>query len=128
MNVPESIHIIIAIPLNTLLVQCRVGCQGDECSKTFDLIRDNCQTESPGTGNAAPTLYPGMVPTSITNSMDCTCSIEDLIRAIRVQSILGAIIGLLSFTLVVVIIGWVRTYYLMVRGRGEARRNLHQDR
>ena len=121
-------RVFIAIPLNIYSTCTCIGCQGDECSKTFDLIRDDCQTESPGTGNAVPTLYPGMVPTSIPNNMDCTCSIEDLIRAIRVQSVLGAIVGLLSFTLVVVIIVWVRTYYLMVRGRGEARRNLHQDR
>ena len=122
----QRVYNVIAIPLNTLLVQCRVGCRGDECNKTFDLIRGDCQTESPGTGNTVPTLYPGMVPTSVANNMDCTCSSEDLIRAICVQSILGAIVGLLDFTLVVVIIGWARTYHLMVRGRGEARRN--QDR
>ncbi len=108
-----------------------VGCRGEECNKTFDLIRDvgDGQTENTGTGNAVPTLYPGMIPTiANNNNMDCTCSTEELIRAIRVQSVLGALVGLLSFILVVVIIGWVRTYYLMMRGRRETRGNLHQVR
>ena len=101
-----------------------VGCRGDECDKTFDLIRGNCQ--SPGTVNTVPTLYEGM---ESANNIDCVCtsSAEDLIRAIRVQSALGALVGLLSFTLIVVILGWVRTYCLMVRER-EGLRNLHEVR
>ena len=98
-------------------------CQGVECSKTFDLTKNDCQDSD--TGNTVPTLYPGMEPT---NNVDRSCSIEDLIRAIRIQSALGALVGLLSFTLVVVIIGWARTYYLMMRGRGEMGQNQHQIR
>ncbi len=97
-----------------------LGCRGDECNKTFDLTKDDCRNPM---GDIVPTHYPGMKPT---NSIDCTCSIEDLIRATCVQSALGALVGLLSFMLVVVIIGWVRTYFVM-RGRGEIR-NLHQVR
>lgn len=99
-----------------------VGCHDEECTKAFDLTKDGCQ--NPGTGNTVPTLYPGMEPT---NNVDCTCSIENLIRAIRIQSVLGALVGLLSITLVVVIIGWVATYFMM-RGRREMGRNLHQVR
>ena len=90
-----------------ILLLLSVGCRGVECNKTFDLIKDDCQISNPDTGNTVPTLYPGMEPT---DSIDRICPIEDLIRAIRIQSVLGALVGLLSFTLVVVIIGWVRTY------------------
>ncbi len=98
-----------------------LGCRSDECNKTFDLTKDDCQ--NPMGNDIALTLYPGMKPT---NNIDCTCPIEDLIRAICIQSALGALVGLLSFMLVVVTIGWVRTYFVM-RGRGEVR-NLYQVR
>ena len=96
----------------------RVDCQGAECDKTIDLINDKRECQNPSTRNTVPTLYPGMEPT---NNIDCACSVEDLIRAIRVQSVLGALVGLLSFTLVVVITGWVGTY-LVMRGRGRQAR------
>ena len=65
------------------------------------------------------------------NNIECICisPAEDLIRAICMQSALGAlIIGLLSFALIEVIVGWVRTYCLMVREREELKRNLHKIR
>ena len=117
-----SAGIVITILYNCLFA---VGCRGDECDKTFDLIKGNCQ--NPGTGNTVSTLHEGM---ESANNIDCTCtsSAEDLIRAIRVQSALGALVGLLSFTLIVVILGWVRTYCLMTREREGLRRNLHEVR
>ncbi len=107
--------------MKAIAIVVSLGCRGDECNKTFDLTKDDCQ--NPTGNDIVPTLYPGMKPN---NSIDCTSSTEDLIRAIRIQSALGALVGLLSFMLVVAIIGWVRTYFVM-RGRGEVR-NLHQAR
>ncbi len=62
-----------------------------------------------------------------TNRTYCICSIEELRRAVRLNVALGAFVGLLLFTLMIVTFGWVKTY-LVLRGRsrGEIRRNLHQ--
>ena len=95
-----------------------IDCRDVQCERRWDLLQATCQSSMQPENEHDRQLTSD---SNIMTNSGSTSRSDYLIQAVRIQSVLGALVGILSLVLIAVGVGWGWTCRRLVEKRKELR-------